>query len=112
MPTAKRNVAGIFSVAPETRTNLSGRPGILIDDVMATGAIMNAAIDCLLSAGSGPVDGRVLARVLQKTRCALWIILYAAIEFDNGGLTGRLLYDHANGYEPRPLSCEWYYGKS
>ena len=79
---------------------------------MTTGAIMNAATTCFPSAGSDPAHGRVLARILQKTKCALWIILHAAIEFDNGGLTGRLLYDHANGYEPRPLSCEWYYGKS
>jgi predicted amidophosphoribosyltransferase len=37
---------------------------MLIDDVMATGATLNAATTCLLAAGSGPVHGLVLARVL------------------------------------------------
>jgi ComF family protein len=60
----QKNVAGIFSVAPESRANLSGRPVMLIDDVMATGATLNAATTCLLAAGSGPVHGLVLARVL------------------------------------------------
>ena len=60
----QKNVAGIFSAALESRANLSGRPVMLIDDVMATGATLNAATTFLLAAGSGPIHGLVLARVL------------------------------------------------
>jgi predicted amidophosphoribosyltransferase len=37
---------------------------ILVDDVMASGATLAAAARCLLAAGSGPVKGLVVARVL------------------------------------------------
>ena len=60
----QKNVAGVFTVEPKSRPTLSGRPVILIDDVMTTGAKLTAATNCLLAAGSGPVDGLVLARVL------------------------------------------------
>ena len=64
----QKNVAGVFSVTPKSRAKLAGRPVMLIDDVIATGATLNAATACLLATGSGPVHGLVLARVLQKTR--------------------------------------------
>ena len=60
----KKNVAGIFSVPHKYRDILSGRPVILVDDVMASGATLAAAARCLLAAGSGPVKGLVVARVL------------------------------------------------
>ena len=60
----KKNVAGIFSVTHKYRDILSGRPVILVDDVMASGATLAAAARCLLAAGSGPVKGLVVARVL------------------------------------------------
>ena len=60
----QKNVAGVFTVAPKSRSTLSGRPVILIDDVMTTGATLTTATNCLLAAGSGPVYGKVLARVL------------------------------------------------
>ena len=60
----KKNVAGIFSVTHKYRDVLSGRPVILVDDVMASGATWAAAARCLLAAGSGPVKGLVVARVL------------------------------------------------
>ena len=60
----KKNVAGIFSVPHKYRDILSGRPVILVDDVMASGATLAAAGPCLLAAGSGPVKGLVVARVL------------------------------------------------
>ena len=37
---------------------------MLIDYVMATGTTLNTATTCLLAAGSGPIHGMVLARVL------------------------------------------------
>ena len=60
----QKNVAGIFTVAPMSWSTLSGRPVILIDDVMTIGATLTAATNCLLAAGSGPFYGKVLARVL------------------------------------------------
>jgi predicted amidophosphoribosyltransferase len=57
----KKNVAGIFSVPQKYRDILSG---ILVDDVMASGATLAAAARCLLAAGSGPVKGLVVARAL------------------------------------------------
>jgi predicted amidophosphoribosyltransferase len=43
---------------------LYGRPVILVDDVMASGATLAAAARCLLAPGSCPVKGLVVARVL------------------------------------------------
>ena len=60
----KGNVAGIFSVPQKYRGILYGRLVILVDDVMASGATSAAAARCLLAAGSGPVKGLVVARVL------------------------------------------------
>ena len=60
----KTNVAGILSVLPKYSDILSGKPVILVDDVMASGAAFSAAARCLLAAGSGPVKGILVARVL------------------------------------------------
>ena len=50
------------------RDILAGRPVILVDDVMASGATLAAAARCLLAAGSGRVKGLVVARVLQPLK--------------------------------------------
>ena len=63
-PQCKKNVAGIFSVPHKYRDILSGKPVILVDDVMASGATLAAAARCLPAAGSGPIKGLVVARVL------------------------------------------------
>ena len=60
----KKNVAGRFSVPPKYHDISSGRPVILVDDVMASGATLSAAARCLLAAGSGPVKSLVVAHVL------------------------------------------------
>ena len=57
----QKSVAGIFSVAPESRAKLSGSPVMLIDYVLATGAKLNAATVCRLADGSDPAHGLVLA---------------------------------------------------
>ncbi|WP_265501847.1 double zinc ribbon domain-containing protein [Paracoccus beibuensis] len=44
---------------------LQGRPVLLVDDVMASGATMTAAATALLAAGSGPVSVAVLARAVK-----------------------------------------------
>jgi ComF family protein len=59
-----RNLAGAFHVPPVERARLAGRPVLLIDDVMTTGATLYAAARCLGRAGSGPVRALVVARVM------------------------------------------------
>ncbi|WP_207102717.1 double zinc ribbon domain-containing protein [Paracoccus shandongensis] len=59
------NIAGALAVNPRCAVALQGRPVLLVDDVMASGATMAAATDALLAAGSGPVSVAVLARAVK-----------------------------------------------
>lgn len=59
------NVAGALAVNPRRVAQVAGRPVLLVDDVMASGATMSAAADALLAAGSGPVSVAVLARAVK-----------------------------------------------
>lgn len=59
------NIAGALAVNPRHAAALAGRPVLLVDDVMASGATMAAATDALLAAGSGPVSVAVLARAVK-----------------------------------------------
>ncbi|HKH81047.1 MAG TPA: phosphoribosyltransferase family protein [Methylovirgula sp.] len=58
------NVQGAFSVPEEARLSVEGRAIVLIDDVMTTGATLNAAAHALLRAGARRVDVLVFARVV------------------------------------------------
>ena len=59
------NVAGALGVNPRRMAALAGRPVLLVDDVMASGATLSAATDALLAAGSGPGPVAVLARAVK-----------------------------------------------
>ncbi|MCZ0962903.1 double zinc ribbon domain-containing protein [Paracoccus benzoatiresistens] len=59
------NVAGAIAVNRRRVDQLAGRPVLLVDDVMASGATMAAATEALLAAGSGPVSVAVLARAVK-----------------------------------------------
>lgn len=61
----RRNVAGAFAVSPDVAPRLAGRPVLLIDDVMTTGATLHESARRLAAAGSGPVSALVLARVTR-----------------------------------------------
>ena len=61
----QRNLAGAFAVPQDQRHRIANRPVLLVDDVMTTGATLYEAARTLQKAGSGPVRGLVLARVLR-----------------------------------------------
>jgi ComF family protein len=59
-----RNVAGAFAVHPEALARLEGRGVVLIDDVVTTGATVNAVTRALNRAGIEKVDVLSFARVV------------------------------------------------
>jgi predicted amidophosphoribosyltransferase len=59
----RRNVQGAFRV--DNPTLIAGKRIVLIDDVMTTGATLNACAQCLKRAGAQRVDGVCLARVVK-----------------------------------------------
>lgn len=58
-----RNVAGAFKVPVRRRAEIEGRRVLLIDDVITTGATLDAAARALKSAGAASVDALALAIV-------------------------------------------------
>jgi ComF family protein len=61
----RRNVAGAFAVPDEARQRLSGRRVLLVDDVMTTGATLEACARALKRAGAARVETVTLARVIK-----------------------------------------------
>lgn len=57
-----RQLRGIFSLAPSAQKSIAGRKILLLDDVMTTGATLDALASCLLAAGAASVCAVVLAR--------------------------------------------------
>ncbi len=60
----QRNVAGAFALAPGAAERLQGRRLLLLDDVMTTGATLEAAARTLQGGGAAAVDALALARVV------------------------------------------------
>jgi ComF family protein len=58
------NVQGAFRVPDEVRLRLTGRAAIIVDDVLTSGATINAAARALLRGGASRVDVLVFARVV------------------------------------------------
>jgi ComF family protein len=59
------NVQGAFKVAPERAADIQGRRLILIDDVLTSGATVDACARALLRAKASSVDVLVFARVVD-----------------------------------------------
>ena len=60
------NVQGAFSVVETARIAVEGRAVVLVDDVLTSGATINAAARALLRAGARSVDVLVFARVVTN----------------------------------------------
>ncbi|MBB4172679.1 ComF family protein [Sulfitobacter noctilucicola] len=60
-----QTVQGAIRVHPRRRHRLIGRPVLLVDDVMTSGATLSACTQACLDAGSGPVCVVTLARVAK-----------------------------------------------
>lgn len=61
----QRNVAGAFALSPAWQGRLAGKRVLLVDDVMTTGATLDAAAQVLTRAGAAGVDALTLARVVM-----------------------------------------------
>ncbi len=61
----RRNVSGAFAVPSQARARLEGRRVLLVDDVLTTGATVEACARSLKRAGAAGVDVLTLARVVR-----------------------------------------------
>jgi ComF family protein len=62
----RRAVAAAFAVPPGRRRQVEGRRILLVDDVLTTGATVEACARALLRAGASAVDVAVVARVRER----------------------------------------------
>jgi len=67
-PQRASNVQGAFKVADEAQSEVKGRRVIVIDDVLTSGATVDACARALLRAKAAQVDVLVFARVVDSPR--------------------------------------------
>jgi ComF family protein len=67
----RRNVAGAFAVPDRRKASVEGRRIVLIDDVLTTGATLEACSRALLKAGARAVDVAVIARVREAANISI-----------------------------------------
>jgi ComF family protein len=62
------NIQGAFLVPPDHKVEVAGRRLVLVDDVLTSGATVDACTRALLRAGAAEVDVLVFARVVAPAR--------------------------------------------
>ncbi|MEL7542991.1 MAG: ComF family protein [Pseudomonadota bacterium] len=67
----RTNVSGAFRVPPRARNTIRGSSVLLVDDVLTTGATLNAAARTLKTAGAARVNVVTLARVVAPVQPTL-----------------------------------------
>lgn len=67
----RRNVRGVFRVPPQRSDAVKGRAVLLVDDVMTTGATVDACARALKRAGAARVCVLTLARVVRPLSVAI-----------------------------------------
>ena len=70
-PQRASNVQGAFKVADERKSDIEGRRIILVDDVLTSGATVDACARALLRAKAAQVDVLVFARVVESHRAPI-----------------------------------------
>ncbi len=60
----KRNLTGAFISSPSAAQTLRGHPVLLVDDVMTTGATLQAATSCLRWADAGEFRALTIASII------------------------------------------------
>jgi ComF family protein len=66
-----QNVQGAFRVPPGGKAEVAGRRLVLVDDVLTSGATVDACARALLRGGAGAVDVLVFARVVAAGRAPI-----------------------------------------
>jgi ComF family protein len=66
-----QNVQGAFRVPAAAKAEVSGRRLVLVDDVLTSGATLDACARALLRAGASQVDVLVFARVVDVVRAPI-----------------------------------------
>jgi ComF family protein len=66
-----QNVQGAFRVPPAARAETAGRRLVLVDDVLTSGATVDACARALLRGGAVQVDVLVFARVVDAVRTSI-----------------------------------------
>jgi ComF family protein len=70
-PQRASNVQGAFKVAGDRSADIQGRRVVLIDDVLTSGATVDACARALLRAKAAQVDVLVFARVVDSHRAPI-----------------------------------------
>jgi ComF family protein len=65
------NVQGAFKVAPDRKSDIAGRRVVLVDDVLTSGATVDACARALLRAKAAQVDVLVFARVVDTHKAPI-----------------------------------------